>query len=327
MKKLEKIEDSGHMRNKEKKVFTLMMIPHWDAKPRRFSLRPATIFACTGFLVFLLVILSFLSTYLYNRSENYRNAYIESERAYVLLKEDYKLQDQELIRLHEYTRLVENEVRGLADLQKEVLDLVGLDPREYASIEVAHQPVTRSGGPAVLGFRSNDDFSPIGNPTESLLDALILEQRKRMESLIPDLEGQLDYLEAQPNILPAEGRISSPFGYRRHPITGRMHHHDGIDIANSFNTPIYSSGSGVVAFSGYQPGYGRMVIIQHGYGYESLYAHNQRNVVSQGEHVEKNQLIAYVGSSGSSTGPHVHFEVHRYGNPIDPLSLINDGNE
>ncbi|MGQ9523304.1 MAG: murein hydrolase activator EnvC family protein [Armatimonadota bacterium] len=119
--------------------------------------------------------------------------------------------------------------------------------------------------------------------------------------------------------LPVRGSISSRFGMRRHPILGTYRMHTGVDIAAAYGSPIQASAAGVVVHSGWLGGYGKTVIIDHGGGISTLYGHCSRLVVSQGEHVEQGQTIAYVGSTGFSTGPHLHFERRRDGVPVNPL--------
>ncbi len=118
-------------------------------------------------------------------------------------------------------------------------------------------------------------------------------------------------------LAPGVGTISSPFGWRR----GRMH--GGVDIATRTGTAIRAADSGVVAFSGWQGWFGNLVIIDHGNGYETYYAHNSRNMVSQGQRVARGQTIALIGSTGNSTGPHVHFEIRYNGKRLDPLRFFS----
>ena len=115
---------------------------------------------------------------------------------------------------------------------------------------------------------------------------------------------------------PTKGRITSRFGRR----WGRLH--KGIDIANSKGTPIYAADSGTVTFAGRQGGYGRMVKISHGGGLTTLYAHMSSIKVKSGQKVSKGQVIGYMGSTGNSTGPHLHFEVRVNDNPKNPLKYL-----
>ncbi len=115
----------------------------------------------------------------------------------------------------------------------------------------------------------------------------------------------------------ASGRITSYFGPR-----GRGFH-NGIDIASSRGTPIYAADSGVVTFSGYRGAYGRLIILDHGNGYTTYYAHNSSNLISTGEQVKQGQTIAYMGVTGNATGSHLHFEIRRNGSPINPMNYYS----
>ncbi len=117
---------------------------------------------------------------------------------------------------------------------------------------------------------------------------------------------------------PVPGRVSSPFGWRRHPILGRMKLHTGVDLASGYGTPIHAAASGVVVYASYMRAYGNAVIINHGGGVTTLYGHCSWLGVRTGEEVRQGQVIARVGSTGYSTGPHCHFEVRRHGVPVCP---------
>ena len=123
-------------------------------------------------------------------------------------------------------------------------------------------------------------------------------------------------------LTPAQGPITSPFGYRIHPIFGTMRFHTGVDIGAYYGSPVLASDSGVVIDSGWLGGYGNCIIVDHGGGYSTLYAHCSELYVSYGQSVSKGQQIAAVGSTGNSTGPHLHFEVRINGEPVDPLGFI-----
>ena len=122
---------------------------------------------------------------------------------------------------------------------------------------------------------------------------------------------------------PCSGPITSPFGYRIHPIFGTTIYHSGIDIGVDEGTPVHAADSGVVIYSGSGlTGYGNVVIIDHGNGLSTLYAHNSALLVSEGESVSKGQVVAYSGMTGYATGPHVHFEVRVNGSPTDPMGYL-----
>ena len=122
--------------------------------------------------------------------------------------------------------------------------------------------------------------------------------------------------------LPATGEISSSFGMRNDPIDGTKRFHHGIDIADSYGSKIRAASSGRVVFSGEKGNYGNAVVIMHKGGLSTLYAHNSKNLVKTGDYVKRGQPIALIGDSGRSTGPHLHFEVRRNGEPLDPSRFL-----
>jgi murein DD-endopeptidase MepM/ murein hydrolase activator NlpD len=122
---------------------------------------------------------------------------------------------------------------------------------------------------------------------------------------------------------PMEGRISSQFGMRIHPIKKTKKMHKGLDIAAPKGTPIYPIADGLVSFSGTQSGYGHIVIIDHGEGVTSRYAHCHKRRVKKGKYVRKQDVIATVGKSGTATGYHLHLEIRINNNPIDPQNVIS----
>jgi len=122
-------------------------------------------------------------------------------------------------------------------------------------------------------------------------------------------------------LMPVNGRLTSGFGYRRHPILGYRRLHTGLDIAAVRGTPIRAAQGGTVNYSGRNRGYGNYVRISHGGGIQTAYAHMSRIVASNGSRVSQGQIIGYVGSTGMSTGPHLHYELIRNGNKVDPRSV------
>lgn len=120
----------------------------------------------------------------------------------------------------------------------------------------------------------------------------------------------------------SSARMSSVFGYRIHPVTGKSQFHKGMDFAASIGTPIYATGNGVVTFSGWGTGYGRYVEVDHGNGTVTRYAHTSANYVNVGDTVYANQQIAAVGNTGRSTGAHLHYEVRQNGQAINPQTYL-----
>jgi murein DD-endopeptidase MepM/ murein hydrolase activator NlpD len=131
-------------------------------------------------------------------------------------------------------------------------------------------------------------------------------------------------LRSTPTVLPTNGWITSYFGHRISPTAGVRKMHEGLDVGASFGTPIYAPADGVVTYAGNKAGFGLFVQIDHGYGIETIYAHSQKIITKEGNKVKRGELLAKVGSSGYSTGPHLHYEVRVNGIAVDPLYFILD---
>lgn len=130
---------------------------------------------------------------------------------------------------------------------------------------------------------------------------------------------------ATPSIWPTAGRITSPFGYRVAPLENASDYHTGIDIANEAGTPIYAAADGVVRHAGWGQGYGMCEVIDHGFGYSTLYGHMSELLVKEGAKVKRGQLIGRMGSTGTSTGNHLHYEVWTGGVPRNPMPYLQAG--
>lgn len=123
-------------------------------------------------------------------------------------------------------------------------------------------------------------------------------------------------------VMPAEGRMSSDFGFRQHPIRGGTIFHDGVDIANVRSTPIEATGAGRVVKVEYERGYGLLIEIDHGHGWHTRYAHLSASEVNVGDEVGTGAIIGRMGASGSATGNHLHFEVRRYSFAVNPTPYL-----
>lgn len=147
----------------------------------------------------------------------------------------------------------------------------------------------------------------------------LLAESKEIEKKIIALQSSSKYVGGKLEWpVPGYYRITSQFGYRIHPILKTKKYHTGLDIAVPAGTAVHAANDGTVIYSGYYGGYGYAVIIDHGGQLSTLYAHNSKLLVKEGEKVKKGQVISMSGSTGLSTGPHLHFEVRKNGSPIDP---------
>lgn len=294
--------------SKVRKKFTFMIVPNSTGKIRQFTISYRTLASLLSGSIATVLVLGFFSSQFFYSSQNLNS--VSKELA--ALKDENISQKNQITYFLSKSQEVEDRIERLSELERKVLEIVNIGG---GSEEEVSSLVSRS------DYR---DFSiwDMDQVDIDYIDNIISGQSEDIESLISGIENQLQTLEAIPNLRPAAGRISSPFGERISPVTRRTEFHRGIDIANSTNTDIIASAAGVVTFSGYNGSYGNMVLIAHGNGYSTIYAHNHENKVEVGNRVQKGELIAKMGSTGRSTGPHVHFEIRKGGEPIDPKSML-----
>ena len=214
----------------------------------------------------------------------------------------------------------------LSQMQAHILRLDALGSRlavmaDIKDIEFDMGAAPGIGGPkpdTVQGSLQVNDFI-------AALEELDLQIKDRSDKL-EAIESMLIDRSLQDRTTPVgkpihEGWVSSLFGRRTDPISGKIEFHEGIDYAGKTGSPIIAVASGIVTWSGMRYGYGNMVEINHGNGYQTRYAHNKKNMVAVGQKVDKGQTIALMGSSGRATGPHLHFEVVTNGKPVNPGKL------
>ncbi len=170
------------------------------------------------------------------------------------------------------------------------------------------------------------------HPTDSGsidVDALkdqIRSTMERVNGIREYLKEQKDIYLATPRGWPVPGNITSAYGNRKNPFHGGYDFHSGIDISTGSGTPVKATADGVVSFSGWSGGSGNLVALEHGFGYSTFYAHNKRNTVKVGQFVKRGEVIAYAGSTGSSTGPHSHYEIWKDGKHINPMPFMEGRN-
>ena len=159
------------------------------------------------------------------------------------------------------------------------------------------------------------------------LDRLSREMNDRSKSfqeLIDQLEAKRSVLASTPTIWPVKGWLTAGFGYRRSPFTGLRQMHEGVDISNTVGTPVIAPADGLVSYVGPLGGFGNVISIDHGHKISTFYGHLHRLRASQGERVRRGDVIAFVGTTGRATGPHLHYEIQVNGSAVDPSKYVID---
>lgn len=249
--------------------------------------------------------------------------YSERHDMLVFKKENEKLKEK-----------IEGYAMQLEEIEKKIASVDELEYKVRNLATYANGPVPQK--QLAIGGKEVDiiqDLSAVSERKEKEffeelnenLVTLGLELEKRAASLseLSDfLEEHRLIMSSTPSIWPTKGWISSSFGYRMSPFTGRRVFHEGLDIANKMGTPIKAAAKGVVIFSGRKAGYGNVITVDHGFGYVTRYAHCNKLYMKEGDNVDKGQVIAEVGNTGRSTGPHLHYEVLVNGVQVNPMKFI-----
>jgi len=224
--------------------------------------------------------------------------------------------------------------KSLGEVENQMVRLQAFDQklRIIANLEPASRKgfgLRGTGGPEPFALQGKGSLLSstdvlLGSMDEDLnkLRVEAMEQEESFVVLESFLKDQEVLLAHTPAIAPTRGWVTSGFGYRRDPFTGRRMFHEGLDIAARVGTPIVATADGVVVEAGWREGFGRTVELNHGFGYTTRYAHCSRLAVKPGQHVKRGEVIAYVGSTGRSTAPHVHYEVRIKGKPVNPYPYI-----
>jgi murein DD-endopeptidase MepM/ murein hydrolase activator NlpD len=302
---------------KKKEYFTFMFLPGPNERVRTLSISKSVIKSLLLSLAAILVFSLYL-IYDYNDVKD-KVGELQSMRE-ELMQQKAQVQNFAL-NLLDYKR----QMFLLRDLDTKLRRAVSLGPRDKA------QQVLGIGGPDELGLHN---LTSMGEKKQeealkemhqelTQLKGAASRQETSLQMLIEYFEDKRSLYASTPSVWPVRGWVTSPFGNRTSPFTGIPTFHEGMDIAAQTGTPVMAPADGVVIKAGFGTGYGNMVEISHGYGVKTIYAHNSRLNVKAGQRVKRGDVISYVGDSGSSTGPHLHYEVRVNGLPVNPVKYLN----
>lgn len=313
---------------RRKGYFTLVLIPHSSSKVRSFRFSKAHVGITTAACAIALGVLclfgySYLEMLGLMPEISYLRGVVSNQR-------------QQINQLVLETNALDHELRELARLDRQVRDLLGaidLVPDDVSSpctARVASRDLVEDLPPQIM---QGSAIAKDQGGGSLALGSLALGQLYDLRANVSDCEAGLlecrdglaqleEELRAYPSGWPVHGTLTSGFGYRRSPFGWGTEFHGGIDIAASYGTPIRATADGRVVLSAYKAGYGRTIIIDHGYGYGTVYSHNAENLVGVGDEVTRGQVIALLGNSGRTTGPHLHYEVHYMGQRVNPKPYL-----
>jgi len=226
----------------------------------------------------------------------------------------------------EKIRRLEGEISKVRELDQRLRAAIGLDKGE------ARPAVLAQGG---ADAETRDAlWDAVGPSTGRLMDWVVgdlttlAQEIASREQSLRELQTHLDkktaVLAATPTILPVKGLVTAGYGFRKSPFTGKREFHEGMDIAAPHGTPVVATADGIVRFAGPAGSYGNVVFLDHGYGFATAYGHNSTIRVRARQRVRRGEVIAYVGNTGRTTGPHVHYEIHADGTAANPLKYAVD---
>ncbi|MBI4831305.1 MAG: peptidoglycan DD-metalloendopeptidase family protein [Candidatus Lindowbacteria bacterium] len=314
-------KEKGSAEVEMQKKWNLMIVPNSPGRKVHsfnLSLRPFKIAAIVAAFLF---VLSAAAALYAGHNYHQKNQTQISELELQIKARDAKL--SELNRQFVVLEELEEKLRTVADLK----------PRKRSKIEMA---AGGQGGPEGGDSLTNDPalfasadavtMYAVESSAEELLENSI-DLKDSFLEILQALERKDETRTRIPSLNPVASPgawLSSSFGYRDDPISGKKRFHEGVDIVAPRGTPIIAPADGVVIYAGWDNGLGRMVVIAHGYGYSTAYGHCDALLVRRGERVKRGDVVAYIGSTGRSTGPHLHYEVRRYGKLDNPRKYLVD---
>jgi len=282
---------------------TIIFVPHARAKFRKLKVSHRMLFSVVSLLTSSLCLSTFFSIQYFNSlSQNYELSKLRRENRDLQSANEQFSKSVESLRTQLHT--VEDKTRKLAII---------------AGISTLDE--TSQGG--VGGLRPTDELG--NNPYRDDVDKMSFRSH-RLEKDLSVLEqkfvAQSQLLSCTPSIAPVRGILTDGFGGRSDPFTGEQGTHNAIDISSAVGQPVRAPADGIVVKAEWANGYGNVIYLAHGYGYSTRYGHLSSYAVQPGQRIKRGDVIGYVGSTGRSTGPHLHYEVRLNNNPVNPLEYI-----
>lgn len=289
--------------------YTVVILPSPTSEPYRFSLSKKTCKYLAGFTsVLVLVLAGFFVQY------------------FLMLGQITELKD---LRREAKTQKIQIQsfLTTIDDLKKQMNRLIELDQKLRVITDIGPRKevgVMGQGGPEEVGLPASDGSKLMTSIQLDLgdLQSKAIAQEKSFQELTEAVQSRQSLWASTPSIWPTTGWLTSGFGNRVSPFTGRVSMHNGVDIASRQDTPVISPAAGIVSYTGFDSGLGKLIKINHGYGIATYYGHLSKAAVKVGQKIKRGDIIAYVGSTGLSTGPHLHYEVYVNDVPVNPMRYI-----
>jgi murein DD-endopeptidase MepM/ murein hydrolase activator NlpD len=286
----------------DKRYSTIIFVPHARAKFRKLKVSHRLLFSLVSLVTSSLCLSTFFSV-------QYFTSLSQTHELSKLRRENRELQTAN----EQFGKSVESlrtQLRTVEDRTRKLAIIAGITTLDEAS--QGGTGGVRNDENAVNPYR--DDVDKMSFRSHSLnKDLSVLEQKFMAQSRL---------LSSTPSIAPVRGILTDGFGGRSDPFTGEPGQHNAIDISSAIGQPVRSPADGIVVKAEWANGYGNVIFISHGYGYSTRYGHLKAFAVRPGSRIKRGDVIGYVGSTGRSTGPHLHYEVRMNNNPVNPLEYI-----
>jgi len=288
----------------DKRYSTIIFVPHARAKFRKLKVSHRFLFSIVSIVTSSLCLSTFFSV-------QYFTALSQTHELTKLQRENKELQTAN----EQFSKSVESlrtQLHTVEDRTRKLAIIAGINTLDETS-----QGGVGGIRPADLGDNPyRDDLDKMSFRSQRLEKDLGVVQQKLVE--------QVEILSSTPSIAPVRGILTDGFGGRQDPFTGEPGTHNAVDISSAVGQAVHAPADGIVVKREWANGYGNVVYISHGNGYSTRYGHLSGFAVQAGQHVKRGEIIGYVGSTGRSTGPHLHYEVRLNNNPVNPLEYILD---
>jgi murein DD-endopeptidase MepM/ murein hydrolase activator NlpD len=297
-----------------KRFFTVLILPDATAQARKFHItRPIlTVFAslvAVGIMAFAFFLYQYVSL-------NLRMIEVRQLRQ--------EVGDRSVLAA-KITQL-EGDLSRLREFDQKLRVVAGLDQGAQERAEFAQGGAGTLSRTALMDTVQNEAgrLADLVTRDIEVLGREITSRERSFRELKTLLEEKRSVLASTPTIWPVKGLITAGYGYRQSPFTGAREMHEGLDIAAPYGSPILATADGIVSFAGPLADFGNVVFVNHGHGFTTFYAHTSKIRVKEGQSVKRGDVVAYVGTTGRTTGPHVHYEVQVNGLTVNPMKYIVD---
>jgi murein DD-endopeptidase MepM/ murein hydrolase activator NlpD len=310
----ENIMDTKSLKGKK---FTVLVVPSPNDRIRRYEISGRWIrWGGAAGLVFLAIagVFSILAFILF-----------EKEARMIALQHQSRLQKEEIVRIYRRLQDIHSTMVDVAKLERKVRLIMNTTESNSSNVALGLGGPEQSVAPSVLiqkGRRGMEDLMTEMDRQIGDIEHGVLNQEESLAGLKHVIQDRQTEWAFTPSIWPAHGVVTSRFGWRTSPFGLGRDFHPGLDIAGSMGTPIIATASGTVSLAGWDQGFGKTVVIDHTSSISTLYGHLEKVAVYEGEHVKRGDVIGYLGNSGLSTGPHLHYQIMVNRSPVNPRRYI-----